>query len=97
MNRAASAFSASSRVSQKMSHAWPVKEKGTPDSREISIAVRDEIRVRKLATADADQQYHNLRVARARLRRLREEYGIHVAEHGCVPRDGIAAATNGAG
>ena len=37
-NRAASPFSARSLVSQKMSQAWPVKENGTPDMREIGMA-----------------------------------------------------------
>jgi hypothetical protein len=62
----------------------------------ISRAVRDEITARRKATADPAQELQLLLAAREKLRKLREEYRVHVAEHGCLPSGGASSAASSA-
>jgi hypothetical protein len=54
-------------------------------SRDIANAIRDESRLRRHVSGDRFEQFQKLRMARERVKRLREEYREHVTQHGCLP------------
>ena len=63
-------------------------------SRDIAMAVREEAHMRRQLEGDRLEQFHRFRSAREKLKRLREEYRVHITEHGCLPAEGSRMAAD---